>query len=109
MDHVEVGVEGCGFVDRRHGQRHVACQRPESVQRQMPVGVLDGMQMLDQQIAPAQLGVLSLVAKQLTQRFEDTRIGLAALESRARTPTSAGGCHGVGCIDGHWLTLVISM
>ena len=53
LDHVEVRIECCGFVHRRLGQPHLLGERGEMRGAEVAVAVLDQMQMLDQQIAPA--------------------------------------------------------
>ena len=53
LDHVEMGVEGRDLVDLGLRQAHLLGERREMGGREVAVAVLDQMQMLDQQIAPA--------------------------------------------------------
>ena len=53
LDHVEVRIEGRDLVHRRLRQPHLLGERGEMRGREMAVAVLDQVQMLDQQIAPA--------------------------------------------------------
>ena len=49
---VEVGIEGRDLVDLRHGNGHEAGERVEVAGLEAALGVLDEMEVLDQQVAP---------------------------------------------------------
>ena len=81
---VEMGVKGRDFIDLGKREPHLLRQRDKMGGREMTVAVLDQMQMLDQEIAPA-----FALAKERAHLFERLRIDLAALR-RARRPAPAG-------------------
>ena len=74
LHHVEMGVEGRDLVDLGQRELHLLRERGEMRGGEMAVVVLDQMQMLDQQIAPARA-----VAEQRAHLVERLRIDLAAL------------------------------
>src|SRR6266849_4417343 len=79
-----MGVEGRDLVDLRERELHLLRERGEMRGGEVPVAVLDEMQMLDQQVAPA----LPL-PEQRAHLGERRRIDLAALGGAWRA--AAGG------------------
>ena len=77
LHHVEMRVEGRRLEHLREGQLHLVGKRRQMRGRNLVVGILDQMQMLDQQIAPPRP-----VAKQKRNLFSGLRIDLAALGGR---------------------------
>jgi hypothetical protein len=55
-DDIEVGIERGGLEDLRLGQLHQFGEGRQVSGREMPEGILDGVQILDQQIAADGLG-----------------------------------------------------
>ena len=88
LHHVEMGVEGRDLVDFGERELHLLRQRGEMRGREMPVAVLDQVQMLDQQIAPA-----LAIAQQRAHLVERLRIDLAAF---GRPPRPAAAAFGPG-------------
>ena len=87
---VEMGVEGRDLVDLGLGQLHLVGQRRQMGRREMAAGVLDQVQILDQQIA-----LPRRIAQQGANPVERGRIDLAALGSRAGlAPPGLGGLAG---------------
>ena len=84
LHHVEMGVEGRDLVDLGERQLHLLRQRGEMRGGEMAVAVLDQVQMLDQQVAPARA-----VAEQRLDLGKRRRIDLPPLR-RARRPAAAG-------------------
>ena len=84
LHHVEMRVEGRDLIDFGQRKLHLLRQRGEMRGGQMAVMVLDQMQMLDQQIAPARP-----VGEQRLHLVERLRIDLPALR-RARRSAPAG-------------------
>ena len=80
LHHVEVRVEGRDLIDLGQRELHLLRECGKMLGREMPVSVLNEMEMLDQEIAPA----LAL-AQERTHLIERTRIDLAPL-GRARRP-----------------------
>ena len=78
LHHVEMRVEGRDLVDLGERHLHLGGERREMRGGEMAVAVLDQMQMLDQQIAPARP-----VAQQRAHFFERLRVDLAALRRAA--------------------------
>ena len=78
---VEMGVEGGDLVDLGQGQPHLVGQRHEVARVQAAVPVLDQVQVLDQQVAPARP-----VAEQRADLVEGLRIDLPPLRRLARLP-----------------------
>ena len=85
LHHVEMRVEGRDLVDFGERELHLLRERGEMRGGEMAVVVLDQMQMLDQQIAPARP-----VGEQRAHLVERRRVDLAAL-GRARRPAAAAG------------------
>ena len=78
-------IEGRDLVDLGLRHLHLGGERREMRGGEMAVMILDQMQMLDQQIAPARP-----VGEQRAHLLERRRIDLAAL-GRARRPAAAAG------------------
>ena len=76
---IEMRVEGRDLVDLGLRELHLGGERREMRGGEMAVAVLDQMQVLDQQIAPARL-----VAEQRAHLVERRRIDLAALRRLRR-------------------------
>ena len=74
LHHVEMGVEGRDLVDFGERELHLLRQRGEMRGGEMAVFVLDQVQVLDQEIAPARP-----VAQQRAHLLERRRVDLAAL------------------------------
>ena len=74
LDHVEMRIERCGFVDRRLRQPHLLGERREMRGAEVAVAVLDQVQVLDQQIALARP-----VAEQRAYLVERLLLDLAPL------------------------------
>ena len=53
LDDVEMGVKGRDLVDLGHGEAHLIGKGGEMGGREVVIGVLDEMEMLDQKVAPA--------------------------------------------------------
>ena len=87
LHHVEMGVEGRDLVHLGERELHLLRQRREMRGGEIAVRVLDQMQMLDQEIAPARA-----VAEQRAHLVERLRVDLAALgrTSRAVAPSRPG-------------------
>ena len=83
LHHVEMRIESRDLVDLGQRHLHLVRQRGEMRGGQMAVMVLDQMQMLDQQIAPARP-----VGEQRLHLVERRGIDLAAF-GRARRPAAA--------------------
>ena len=81
LGHVEVGIERRGLVHGRLRQPHLLAERSEVRGREMPVTVLDQMQMLDQQITPARP-----VAEQRAHLGQRLLLDLAPLRLTRRPP-----------------------
>ena len=79
LHHVEMRVEGRDLVDLGQRKLHLGGERGEMRGREMPVAVLDQMQMLDQEIAPALAR-----AEQRANLGERGRVDLPALGRAAR-------------------------
>ena len=77
LHHVEMRVEGRGLEHFREGELHLVGKGGEMRGRNLAIGVLDEMQMLDQQVAPPRP-----VAEQKRNLFSGLRIDLAALGGR---------------------------
>ena len=86
LHHVEMRIEGGDLVDLGLRQPHLGGERGEMGGGEMAVAVLDEMQILDQQVAPARP-----VGQQRPHFIERQRVDLAAL-GRARRPAPAGAC-----------------
>ena len=84
LHHVEMRVEGRDLVDLGQRQLHLGGERGEMRGGEMAVMVLDQMQMLDQQIAPARP-----VGEQRAHFVERLRIDLATLGRARRTAAAA--------------------
>ena len=82
---VEMRVEGRDLVDFGLRELHLLRERREMRGREMAVAVLDEMQVLDQQIAPARP-----VAEQRTHLVERRRIDLAAFRRLRRAALASG-------------------
>src|ERR1700704_2641364 len=67
-------VEGRDLVDLRHRKLHLVGERDQARGREMPVAVLDTMQVFDQEIAPARI-----IPEQRPYFLPRFRIDLAAL------------------------------
>jgi hypothetical protein len=50
-----MGVEGCGLVRLGQADPHLVSERREVRRRDLPVAVLDAVEMLDQEVAAARL------------------------------------------------------
>src|SRR5215467_14116006 len=74
LHHVEMGVEGRDLVDLGERELHLLRQRGEMRGGEIAVAVLDQVEMLDQEIAPA----LAL-AQQRVHLYQRLRLDLAAL------------------------------
>src|SRR6267142_2761018 len=74
LDHVEMVVEGRNLVDLRHRKLHLVGECDQTRGREMPVAVLDSVQILDQEIAPARI-----IPEQRPYFLPRLRIDLAAL------------------------------
>ena len=85
LHHVEMGVKGRDLVDFRERELHLMGERREMGRREPPVFVLDEMEILDQEIAPA----LAL-AEERAHLGERNRIDLPPLW-RARRPAPSAG------------------
>ena len=93
LHHVEMGIEGRDLVDLGLGQLHLLGERREMGRREVAVGILDEVQILDQQVAPARR-----IAEQCPNPVERGRIDLAALGRRAcLAPPCLGGLAGDIC------------
>ena len=84
LDHVEMGVEGRDLVDLGLGKAHLVGKRRQMRRRQMAVAVLDQVEMLDQEIAPARP-----LAEQGAHLLERRILELAALRMTAVAPLAA--------------------
>ncbi len=78
---VEMRVEGRRLEHLREGQLHLVGKGGEMRGRNLVVGVLDQVQMLDQQVAPPRP-----VAEQKRNLFSGLRVDLAALGGRFGAP-----------------------
>ena len=85
LHHVEMGVEGRDLVDFGERELHLLRQRREMRGGEMAVAVLDQVQVLDQQVAPARP-----VAEQRAHLVERLRLDLAALRRARRLAAAAG-------------------
>ena len=81
-----MGVEGGDLVDLGQRQSHLVGERRQMRGRKIAVVVLDEVQMLDQQIAPA----IALVQQRPDLR-ERRRVDLPALGSTRRAAPACGG------------------
>ena len=77
LHHVEMRVEGRGLEHLGKGQLHLVGKRCEMRRGNLAIGVLDQVQMLDQQVAPPRP-----VAEQKRDLFSGQGIDLAALGRR---------------------------
>ncbi len=91
LHHVEMGVEGRDLVHLGERELHLLRQRGEMRGGEMAVAVLDQVQVLDQQVAPA----LAL-AEQRAHLVERLRVDLAAF-GRASRLAAASGVGAVSC------------
>ena len=98
LHHVEMRVESRDLIDFGQRHLHLGGERGEMRGGEMAVFVLDQMQMLDQQIAPARP-----VAEQRADLVERLRIDLTALRRAARAAARLGavGPGGGGVLDVH--------
>ena len=101
MDHIEVSVKGRRLVDRGHGQIHVGGKRAKHHQREVALGILDGVQMLDQEIAASPFTVLAFVAEELAKRRQGDGGQVASAELVAKATL------GSESLDGHGVLVVI--
>ena len=85
LHHIEMGVKGRDLVNFRERELHLMGERREMGRREPPVFVLDEMEILDQEIAPA----LAL-AEERAHLGERNRIDLPPLW-RARRPAPSAG------------------
>ncbi len=74
LDHVEMGVEGRDLVDLGLGEAHLLCERCQMGGREMAEAILDQVQVLDQESAPARPAL-----EQGAHRLEGRGIDLSAL------------------------------
>ena len=81
LDRIEVGVEGRDLVNLGLGQAHLVGERGQMRGREMAVAVLDQVQVLDQQIAPARP-----VAEQRLHLLERLVVDLPPLGMPAAPP-----------------------
>jgi hypothetical protein len=81
-----MGVEGRGLEHLGEGKLHFVGQRGQMGGRNLPVGVLNQMEMLDQEVAPTRP-----VAQQNGDLLRGLRIDLAALGGRFGAPSSLSG------------------
>ncbi len=79
LHHIEMRIEGRDLIDLGQRQFHLGGERGEMRGGKTAIGVLNEMQMLDQQIAPARL-----VAEQRAHFLERLRIDLPAFRSAPR-------------------------
>ena len=86
---IEMRVEGRDLVDFGLRELHLGGERREMRGGEMAVAVLDQMQMLDQQIAPARS-----VAEQRAHLVERRRIDLAAFRRLRRAAFAPGSIAG---------------
>ena len=91
-----MGVERRDLVDLGLRELHLRGERGEMRRRQMAVAVLQQMQVLDQQIAPARP-----VAEQRPHLFERARIDLPALRGSRGPAALPAGQFGRGVVHGH--------
>ena len=80
LHHVEMRIEGRDLVDFGERELHLLRQRGEVRRGKMAVAILDQMQMLDQEIAPARP-----VAEQRAHLIERPRVNLTPLRRAPRT------------------------
>ena len=85
LHHVEVMIETGHLEDLGLGQAHLRGERGEHRCRQVPFGVLDAMQVLDQEIAAARS-----IGQQLAHARDCDRVGLPALVAAHRPPELYG-------------------
>ena len=86
-------VEGRDLVDLGERKLHLGGERGEMRGREMPVAVLDEMQMLDQKIAPPLART-----EQRADLVERGRIDLAALGGAARATAAVAVRSGAVCL-----------
>ena len=79
LHHVEMGIEGGDLVDLGLGELHLGRERGEMRRGQVAVAILQQMQVLDQEIAPARA-----IAEQRPHLVERSRVELTALRSAGR-------------------------
>ena len=93
LHHVEMGIEGRDLVDLGQRKLHLLRQRGEMRGRDVPVMVLDQVQVLDQQVAPPRP-----VGKQRLHLGERVGLDLTAFRGAAGASTAAsrsGNCAGI--------------
>ena len=93
LDHVEVGIEGRDLVDLRLGELHLPRQRREMGRGEVPVAVLQEMQVFDQKVAAARAG-----AEQRAHLLQGAGIDLAPL-GRARGAAALPAGRFAGVVD----------
>ena len=89
LHHVEMGVEGRDLVDLGLGELHLGGECGEMCSGEVAVTILQEMQVLDQEIAPARA-----VAQERAHLVERARIGLAPLRLAGRAAARLGGQFG---------------
>src|SRR5262249_34721007 len=92
LDHMEMRIERRDLVDLGQSELHLGRQSGEMGRRQMTVVILNKMQMLDQEIAPA-----LAVTKQRAYLLERLRVDLTALRrARRATPAASAAVAAIG-------------
>ena len=86
LHHVKMRVEGGGLEHFRKGQLHLVRERREVGCGNLMIGVLDQVQMFDQEIAPPRP-----VTQQKRNLFSGLGLDLAALGGRFRSPAPLAG------------------
>ena len=86
LHHVEMGVEGRDLVDFGEREPHLLRQRGEMRGGEMAVPILDQVQVLDQEIAPA-----LAIAEQRAHLVERLRVDLAAFGRASRLTAASRG------------------
>src|SRR5207249_1085529 len=84
LHHVEMGVEGRNLVDLGERELHLLRERGEMGGREMAVAILNEVQMLDQEIAPARA-----IAQQRAHLRQRLRLDLTAFGRLARAVAPA--------------------
>jgi hypothetical protein len=64
VNNVEMGVKGGGFINGSHGQVHEGRQGPETGHGKVTVGVLQGVQVLNQAVTVTLRRVRAFIANQ---------------------------------------------